>query len=144
VSRDVGSIGALPPFSNVTLKLGYTSGAQSVVLRPFAKCPMEPFFFLLRRWHYSPVLTFTFFVYFSQSALFFDLIFHFLIVFINTCLYTVPPSVFWSPSYPSSLRIIVKYLTYFSLTIPSVNMTKPIQPTYSDKLKYIYISKQLH
>jgi hypothetical protein len=33
------------------------------------------------------------------------------------------------------MTIIVKYLTSFSFTIPSVNMTNPIQPTYSDKRK---------
>jgi len=32
---------------------------------------------------------------------------------------------------------MVKYLTYFSFTIRYVNMTNPIQLTYSNKLKYI-------
>jgi hypothetical protein len=37
----------------------------------------------------------------------------------------------------TSLTIIVKYLTYFSLSTHSVKMTNPVQPTYSDKWKYI-------
>ena len=46
----------------------------------------------------------------------------------------MPPSVFWSSSYSTSLRTVVKYLTYFSFIIQSINLTNPIQPTYSDKL----------
>ena len=42
------------------------------------------------------------------------------------------------------MAIIVKYLTYFSFTIHSTNMTNPIQPTYSNKRRYIWITKQLH
>ena len=57
--------------------------------------------------------------------------------FTNICLHTIPPSVVWSSSWLTSLRIIVKYLIYFSFTIHSVNMTNPIQLTYSDKWKYI-------
>ena len=53
--------------------------------------------------------------------------------FINICLYTVPPSVFWLSFKSTSLRIIFKYLTYFSVTMHSVDMTNPIQRTYSDK-----------
>ena len=59
------------------------------------------------------------------------------ISFTNICLYTIPPSVVWSSSWLTSLMITVKYLTYFSFTIHSVNMTNPIQPTYFDKWKYI-------
>jgi len=55
--------------------------------------------------------------------------------FSNICLYTVPPSVCWSSSSSTSLKIIVKYLTYFSFTIHSINMINPIQPTFSDKIK---------
>jgi hypothetical protein len=39
-------------------------------------------------------------------------------------------------SYSTSLRIIIKYLTYFSRTTHSVNITKPIQKIYSEKWKY--------
>ena len=35
-------------------------------------------------------------------------------------------------------------LIYFSFTINFINMTNPIQPTYSDKWKYILIFKQPH
>jgi hypothetical protein len=45
--------------------------------------------------------------------------------FINIYLYTVPPSVFLVVLL-ILMRIIVKYLTYFSF---NVNMTNPIQPT---------------
>jgi hypothetical protein len=40
--------------------------------------------------------------------------------------------------------LIIQCLKYFSFTIHSVNMTNPIQPTYSDKWRYIEISKLLH
>jgi len=80
--------------------------------------------------------TFTSLMDFSQSALFLGPSFQ-SYAFINVCWYTVPPSVVWSSSYLTSLSIIVKYLTYFSFTIHSINMTNPIQPNYSDKLNYI-------
>jgi hypothetical protein len=31
----------------------------------------------------------------------------------------------------------MKYVIYFSFAIHSINMTNPIQPTYSDQLMYI-------
>jgi hypothetical protein len=48
-------------------------------------------------------------------------------------LYTIPPSVSWSSSWSSSLGIIIKYLTYCSFILHSVNMANPFEPTYSDK-----------
>ena len=50
--------------------------------------------------------------------------------FIYICLYTIPPSVLWSSSRSTSLRIIVKHLTYFSFTIHSVKISNPFQPMY--------------
>ena len=71
---------------------------------------------------------------FPHSVLFFDLSSHFFnFAFINICLYTIPPSVFWSPPQSTYLTIILIYLTCFSFTIHSTNMTNPIQPTYLDK-----------
>ena len=67
----------------------------------------------------------------------FDPSFQFLILRLLICFYTAPPSGFWSSSYSTSLRIIVKYLTYIPSTIHSINMTSPLEPTYSDKWKYI-------
>jgi hypothetical protein len=52
-------------------------------------------------------------------------------------LYTIPPSVSWSSSWSTSLRILIKYLTYCSFILYSVNMTNPFEPTYSDKWQYI-------
>ena len=60
--------------------------------------------------------------------------------FISFCFYTIPPSVPLS----NSLRIIVKYLTYFSFTSHSINMANPIQLFYYDNWNYIWISQQLH
>jgi hypothetical protein len=54
-------------------------------------------------------------------------------VSLNTCLYTVPPSVFWFSSLSTSLGIIIKYLTYFSCTIYFTNISNPIQPIYSNR-----------
>jgi len=55
------------------------------------------------------------------------------LAFINVCLYTIPHLFFGHPFGRLNLRTIVKYLTYFSLTVHSVNVTNPFQLTYSDK-----------
>jgi hypothetical protein len=47
--------------------------------------------------------------------------------------YKGPSSLFWLFSQSTSLRIIVKYLTYFSFNILSINIINPIQQTSSDK-----------
>jgi len=65
------------------------------------------------------------------------------LAFINVCWYTIPHLFFGHPFGCLNLRIIVKYLTYFSFTVHSVNVTNPIQLTYSDKWKYVWTSKQL-
>jgi hypothetical protein len=80
---------------------------------------------LLLRWHYSPMRTFVCLMDFPQAALFFDPSFQFVILpFFNMSLYTVPPSVSWSSSQSTSLRIIVTNLTYFLLL--SILLTQPI------------------
>jgi hypothetical protein len=61
---------------------------------------------LLPRWHYNPMWTFAYLMDFSQSALFFDISFQFLVLHLFIF-------VFWSSSYATSLGIIIKYLTYF-------------------------------
>ena len=55
-------------------------------------------------------------------------------------MYTIPPSIFWSSPLSTFLMIIVKCLTCFSFPVRSINMTNPIQLSYSDKWKYIYKS----
>ena len=53
---------------------------------------------------------------------------------ISICLHTVPPFVFWSSYQSTSLGIIIKYLTYFSFTIHSINMASPIRLTWTQVL----------
>jgi hypothetical protein len=60
--------------------------------------------------------------------------------FTDVCPYTILPTRVWSSSKSTSLRVIFKYLTYLFFTIHSVNMTNPMQLTYSDKLKYNSLS----
>ena len=65
---------------------------------------------IIIKWHYSPRRAFPSWTDVSQSALFFWPLFPVCnFALINICLYTVPPSVFWSSSYSTSLRIFVKY-----------------------------------
>ena len=68
------------------------------------------FFLLLLQWHYSLMQTSTSKMDFSPSAVFLPHFPMFNFAFINVCLYTTPPLVFWSSSQPSSLRITIKYL----------------------------------
>ena len=72
------------------------------------------------------------------SQLFFKLSFqrvilHYQYLFVQ---YPVQPSLFWSSSYSTCLRIFFKYLTNFSFNIHSVNVTNPIQsnPIQSNRL----------
>ena len=44
-------------------------------------------------------------------------------------LYTVPPSSFLYSSWSTSFGIIIKFLTYFSFTIHSINTINPFQRT---------------
>jgi len=81
---------------------------------------------------------------FSHSALFFDLsssfefsIYSYLFVHsFTTCFLVILLADF--------LGISVKYSTYFSFTIHSVNITNPIQLSFSDKWKYSCINSLLY
>ena len=95
---------------------------------------------LLLRWQYNPVQTYASFMDFSQSALFFDLPFQF-VLHLLISVYIIPSPVLRSSSYSTSLRIIVTYLSYISFTIQSVNMTEQIQLTYAEKTK-VYLNFQ--
>ena len=71
---------------------------------------------------------------FSQSALFLDLSFKFVISYLLIPVGTKFYHLFLGRPL---VNFPVKHLTYFSRTIHSVNTTNPIQPTYSDKRKYV-------
>ena len=69
---------------------------------------------LLLIWNYSPMWSLASLMDFSRSAPFYDLPFKIRsLTSINIRLHTVLPSVFWSSCQSTSLRTIVKYLTYF-------------------------------
>ena len=94
---------------------------------------------LLLRWHYSPMQTFASLMDCPQSTLFFWPIFPvFNFASVNICLYAVPPSVFFGrplSRLPWGLLLNTR-LTFLLLYILST-WPIPIQPTYSDKWKYI-------
>jgi hypothetical protein len=56
-------------------------------------------------------------------------VFNFAVIII--CLYIIQPPVFCRPLSRLPWGLLLK--TYFSITIHSMDMTNPIQPTYSDK-----------
>ena len=64
------------------------------------------------------------YLYLYQSVLFFHLSFQ--IAILHLLIF-----VFWSSSKSTFVRIIVKYLNYFSFTIRSISTTNQIQPTSS-------------
>jgi len=68
----------------------------------------------------------------SQSDLFYLSFQVSILHFSNICLYTVTETVLVAHCVVS-LRIIVKHLTYFSVTVYCIKAANPIQPTYSDK-----------
>jgi len=89
---------------------------------------------LLLRRHFSPMQTPASLMDFSQSYVFWTLFPVFNFASINIRLHKVPPSVFWSSCQPTSLGIIIKYLTYFSFTIHSINIASPIWLTWTQVL----------
>ena len=93
--------------------------------------------FLLLRCHYSPIQTLVSLMDFSQSAVFLDLSFQFVMWHLLTSvLYSsiIRFFVFFLVQFPNEF---FKYLTYFSFTMHSINLTNPIQPTCSDKWNWI-------
>ena len=82
--------------------------------------------------------TFAYLIDFSQSAMFFLPLFPSCnFAFINICLYTVPPSVFWSLCYSTSLNIIVKYFTYSSFTKPEGMSKKNSNNTIGNRTRNV-------
>jgi hypothetical protein len=78
-----------------------------------------------------------------HKALFYNLFFQFLILRLLIRVCTQFHHLFLVVFLSTSQRIIIKYLNYSSFNIHSINMTNPIQPTYSNIQNNISISKQL-
>jgi hypothetical protein len=77
------------------------------------------------------MLTFAFLMDFSQSALFLDLPFQFLFLHLLITVCTQFHHLFLGRQLKAtSLRIIFQYMPYFSVTIPSINLTNSIQLTF--------------
>ena len=91
------------------------------------------------------MLVFTSLVDFSNSALFLALTFQFLIlhllIFVCKQFHHLYSFVILLVSFQG---IIIKHLTYYSLTTHSINMKNLTQMTYSDKWKYTFTSIQLN
>jgi len=68
----------------------------------------------------------------SQAAVFWPLHFSILQLLISVCTVHSSTAYFLVALLVDFPGIIIKYLTYFSLNIHSINMINPIQTTYSD------------
>jgi len=80
---------------------------------------------------------------FSQSALILTSLSTFQFCIINISLYIVPASVFWSSSYSTSLRIIVKYVTYtFTIRSPPPIQTHTNIYIYKSDITKIHTNPQ--
>jgi len=93
---------------------------------------------LLLKWHSSPMQTFISLMDFSQLALLFDLSLQFVIsyLWISGCM-QFHHLFFRCPLCRILWALLLNTWLNFSFTIHSVNMTNPIQWTYSNKWKYI-------
>ena len=94
------------------------------------------FLILFLRRHNSPMRTFAS-QWTSPNHTFLFLSFQFWILHFLISVCTLVQELFLSLFFVDSLRIIVKYLQYFSFTVHCNIVPNPIQRTYSDKWKYV-------